>query len=102
MDECDLEMAKTDEDKQLTANARSSKLWRALRIASKNKLNIFDRIDDGNNLQALFQSEGDENRGRGENNGADQAGKESPPTEAEQIPRPFENGDGVPLETAVK
>lgn len=70
-------MAKTEEDKKLAANARSSKIWRALRIASKNKLNLFDRIDDGNNLQALFQSEGDENRGREEDNGSDQAAKEN-------------------------
>ena len=48
-------MAKTEEEKQLSSNARASKLWRTLRIASKTKLNLFDKIDDGNNLQALFK-----------------------------------------------
>lgn len=101
-DEFDLAMAKTDEDKQLTTNARSSKLWRTLRIASKNRLNRFDQIDDGNNLQALFQTEGDENRGKGGNHEADQMGKETPPTEVEQTLRNTENGAEMPSETTVK
>ena len=63
-DEFDMEMAKSDEEKQAAANARSSKLWRTLRIASKSKLNLFDRIDDGNNLQALFDVPSDENGGK--------------------------------------
>ncbi|KAI9869640.1 MAG: hypothetical protein M1830_005266 [Pleopsidium flavum] len=58
-DDFDIQMAKTDEDKQLSTNARASKLWRTLRIASKSKLNSFDKIDDGNNLQALFRPEGE-------------------------------------------
>jgi THO complex subunit 1 len=62
-DTFDMEMAKTDEDKELAANARHSKLWRTLRIASKSTgmLRRFDRIDDGHNLQALFEVPGDEN-----------------------------------------
>ena len=48
-------MAKTEEVKQLAINARASKLWRTLRIASKNKFGLFDKIDDGNNLEALFE-----------------------------------------------
>ena len=63
-DEFDLEMAKSDEEKRAAASSRSSKLWRTLRIASKNKLNLFDRIDDGNNLQVLFDVPGDENGGK--------------------------------------
>ena len=60
-DEFDIEMAKTEEDKQLARSARASKMWRTLRIAARNKLNLFDRIDDGNNLRALFESSDDEN-----------------------------------------
>ena len=63
-DEFDMEMAKSDEERRAAANTRSSKLWRTLRIASKSKLNLFDRIDDGNNLQALFDVPGDENGGK--------------------------------------
>ena len=61
-DEFDIGMAKTGEEKQQATDARASKLWRTLRIASKSKLNVFDKIDDGNNLQALFQSEEGENK----------------------------------------
>lgn len=55
-------MAKTDEEKQQAIDARASKLWRTLRIASKSKLNLFDKIDDGNNLQALFRPDEEENQ----------------------------------------
>ena len=54
-DEFDASIATSGEDKQLATNARASKLWRMLRICSKNKLGAFDKIDDGNNLEALFE-----------------------------------------------
>ena len=60
-DEFDMEMAKSEEEKRAAANSRASKLWRTLRIASKTKLNLFDRIDDGNNLQVFFDVPSDEN-----------------------------------------
>ena len=44
---------------------RASKLWRILRIASKSKLNRFDKIEDGGRgretFAALFETPGDEN-----------------------------------------
>ncbi|KAH0565656.1 hypothetical protein GP486_000946 [Trichoglossum hirsutum] len=60
-DELAIDVAKDEDEKQLAVSARSSKIWRALRIASKTKLNLFDRIDDGQNLDVLFKtdSEGD-------------------------------------------
>ena len=65
-DEFDMAMAKTEEDGSLASNARASKMWRTLRIASKSKLNVFDKIDDGNNLQALFVLPSDENESESE------------------------------------
>lgn len=56
-DDFEIEMAKDDEEKQLSIDARASKLWRTLRVASKSKLNIFDKIDDGNDLKPLFDPE---------------------------------------------
>jgi THO complex subunit 1 len=56
-DQFDLEMGRTDEEKSLASNAKASKLWRALRIASKSKLAILEKLDDGKNLDALFGSE---------------------------------------------
>ena len=69
-----LEMARTDEERQQATAARASKLWRTLRIASKSRLNMFDKIEDGNNLQALFQqdtSDREEIRGKTETDGPD-------------------------------
>ncbi|MCJ1431102.1 hypothetical protein MMC27_000453 [Xylographa pallens] len=54
-DEFDASIAASEEDKQLATNARASKLWRMLRICYKSKFGVFDKIDDGNNLEALFE-----------------------------------------------
>lgn len=70
-DDFEIEMARTDEEKRSATDARASKLWRTLRIASKSKLNLFDKIDDGNNLKALFEMDQDE-RKRSELNGLDE------------------------------
>jgi len=71
-DDFEVEMAKTDEEKRLAADARASKLWRTLRIASKSKLNLFDKIDDGKNLKALFEANKDENIEKMDLNGSDE------------------------------
>ena len=69
-------MGKTDEEKQQAIDARASKLWKTLRIASKSKLNLFDKIDDGNNLQALFQPEAEEDKDLVEIDGTEKASHE--------------------------
>ncbi|CAF9934405.1 hypothetical protein IMSHALPRED_009699 [Imshaugia aleurites] len=71
-DDFDIDMAKTGEEKQQASDARASKLWRALRVASKSKLNLFDKIDDGNNLQALFQPEEEESKDKTDVDGTEQ------------------------------
>lgn len=77
-DEFSIEIAKTDEDKYVATGARASKLWRMLRVASKSKLNLLDKIDDGNNWQALFEQEETENRSRKDEGSANEVSKESP------------------------
>lgn len=98
-DEMDLERAKTDEDKLLATNSRASKIWRTLRIASKSKLNLFDRIDDGHNLQALFQPECDENenKNKGVHDGFDLHVKDSTPVDTERISQPEDAIEGTSL-----
>ncbi|KAM0799984.1 THO complex, subunit THOC1 [Usnea florida] len=71
-DDFDIEMAKTSEEKQQATDARASKLWRTLRIASKSKLNVFDKIDDGNNLEALFRPEEEEHKEKMDAEGTEQ------------------------------
>ncbi|KAL8789236.1 MAG: hypothetical protein Q9195_006945 [Heterodermia aff. obscurata] len=62
-DSLDIEMAKNDEEKQLLRDARASKIWRTLRIASKNKFKLFDKIEDGSDLGVLFEPGVDESQG---------------------------------------
>ncbi|KAL8904332.1 MAG: hypothetical protein Q9207_003343 [Kuettlingeria erythrocarpa] len=53
-DEFDMEMARTEEEKEEAATRKASKMWRALRLASKDRLNLFDKIEDGKDLGPLF------------------------------------------------
>ncbi|CAO1598514.1 hypothetical protein XANCAGTX0491_002277 [Xanthoria calcicola] len=53
-DDFDLDMAKTEAEKESIAVAKASKMWRTLRIASKNRLNLFDKLEDANDLTPLF------------------------------------------------
>ena len=57
-----MEMAKNDEERQLLTDARASKIWRTLRIASKSKFRLFDKIEDGSELGVLFEPEVDESQ----------------------------------------
>jgi THO complex subunit 1 len=100
-------MARTDEEKQQAIDAKASKLWRTLRIASKSKLSLFDKIDDGNKLDALFEPEADEHKEKAEANGTDenqeQLIKEVTPLAMDQEDKPLiENGLEPAQETVVK
>ncbi|QDS75728.1 hypothetical protein FKW77_008206 [Venturia effusa] len=53
MVDLDMDFAVTDEEKQELQEAKTSKTWRALRLASKTRLSLFDQVDEGGNLQCL-------------------------------------------------
>ncbi|KAJ5108836.1 hypothetical protein N7456_005511 [Penicillium angulare] len=55
-DEMDIDMAQTPDDKEVATISKASKTWRVLRLAAKSRLSAFDKIDDGNNLKALFEA----------------------------------------------
>lgn len=57
-DELDLEMATQEERKTLEA-AKDSKLWRALRIATRTRFSKLDRLDLGKSLQNVFETKDD-------------------------------------------
>lgn len=67
-DEFDMDMAKTDEEKENVAAAKASKMWRALRLASKSRLNMFDKLEEGKGLEPLFNqrisAQGDEHEAK--------------------------------------
>lgn len=54
-DDFEIDMCKNDAERVLAEEARASKLWRALRVASKSQLRRFDKIEDGKNMKALFE-----------------------------------------------
>lgn len=55
-DELDKEMATTEEEKRAIEQAVLSKTWKLLRVASKTKLALFDKINNGKELHNLFQT----------------------------------------------
>jgi THO complex subunit 1 len=62
-DDFEISMPTNDETKAAAIAGKSSKSWRALRIAGRFKLAAFDRIDDPKKVDIVFEDfvEGDEN-----------------------------------------
>jgi THO complex subunit 1 len=52
--ELDLDMAIDGEETKTLQEAKQTKIWRTLRTAARTKLNMFDKVDDGNNLDCLI------------------------------------------------
>lgn len=80
-DEFEVQTAKSEEEKRQALNARASKLWRLLRIVHRSKFNLFDGIDDGNNIQVLFEdaeAEKESKHGDDETVDRDRSGPKSP------------------------
>jgi THO complex subunit 1 len=55
-DDFDIDMAKTKEEKENAMRAKTSKVWRTLRLASRTKFGQLDKIEDGKNIRALFEN----------------------------------------------
>ncbi|KAL2181999.1 THO complex subunit 1 transcription elongation factor-domain-containing protein [Thermothelomyces heterothallicus CBS 202.75] len=51
----DIERATNDESKALAMESKASKAWKALRLASKTKLVVFDKIDDDDKIDVIFK-----------------------------------------------
>ena len=52
----DLELETNAEEKRRLQDAKASKTWRALRLASKTKLSLFDKVEDGRNLHCFVEA----------------------------------------------
>ncbi|KAI0010273.1 THO complex subunit 1 transcription elongation factor-domain-containing protein [Xylariaceae sp. FL0662B] len=63
-DDLDLEFVKNEKERSQVLDSKASKTWRALRIARRSKLAVFDKIDDWQKVDVIFQdqsnSEGEE------------------------------------------
>ncbi|KAK3906484.1 THO complex subunit 1 transcription elongation factor-domain-containing protein [Staphylotrichum tortipilum] len=54
-DDFEIEMPNSDESKAAAIEGKASKTWRALRIASRSKLVVFDKIDDDDKIDIVFE-----------------------------------------------
>ncbi|KAI1096578.1 THO complex subunit 1 transcription elongation factor-domain-containing protein [Rostrohypoxylon terebratum] len=54
-DDLDFDFAKSDKERSEILDAKASKTWRALRIARRSRLAVFDKIDDWQKIDAIFQ-----------------------------------------------
>jgi THO complex subunit 1 len=54
LDDMDIEMARDEESKNAAIEAKASKSWRALRIASATKLTAFDKIERADKIDEIF------------------------------------------------
>lgn len=54
-DDFEIDMPTNDQTKSAAIAGKSSKSWRALRIASRSKLAAFDKIDDPKKVEVIFQ-----------------------------------------------
>ncbi|KAK4233478.1 THO complex subunit 1 transcription elongation factor-domain-containing protein [Achaetomium macrosporum] len=54
-DDFEIEMPTNDETKASAIEGKASKTWRALRLASKSKLATFDKIDDDDKIDIIFE-----------------------------------------------
>lgn len=56
-DDLDFDFARSDKEKSEILDAKASKTWRALRIARRSKLAVFDKIDDWQKIDIIFQEQ---------------------------------------------
>ena len=76
-DELDKEMASTEEERKAIDEAILSKTWKLLRVTSKSSLALFDKINNGKELQNLFQTKEDEPEKKGRDDEAVAGGMEA-------------------------
>ncbi|KAI1771287.1 THO complex subunit 1 transcription elongation factor-domain-containing protein [Hypoxylon cercidicola] len=65
-DDLDLDFAKNEKEKFEIFEAKASKTWRALRIARRSKLAAFDKVDDWQKVDAIFQDHSTPEAAQGE------------------------------------
>jgi len=57
LDDMDIDMARDEEEKSLAIDAKTSKSWRALRLASTTKITAFDKIEKSDKIDVIFQED---------------------------------------------
>ncbi|SPO00557.1 related to nuclear matrix protein p84 [Cephalotrichum gorgonifer] len=59
-DDFEIDMPTNNQTKAAAVEGKASKSWRALRIAAQNKLAAFDKLDDPEKIDAIFETQVDE------------------------------------------
>ncbi|KAI1376765.1 THO complex subunit 1 transcription elongation factor-domain-containing protein [Hypoxylon crocopeplum] len=78
-DDLDLDFAKNEKEKSEIIETKASKTWRALRIARRSKLAVFDKIDDWQKIDAIFQEQPDPEEDQGDAAGDGQSPQDKRP-----------------------
>jgi THO complex subunit 1 len=81
-DEFEISMPTNDETKARAVAGKASKSWRALRIAGRSRLAVFDKIEDSNNIGLVFEEPRDD----------DEMEEDDEPASEDQMP---ENKDPI-------
>jgi THO complex subunit 1 len=95
----DLDFA-SGEEKQSLEEVKAGKIWRALRITSKSRLNQFEKLEDNGSLKVLLEEQnGDVQESKQEEiqeaeGLGDAPSATNPPEETELTPRPDPNPPG--------
>jgi THO complex subunit 1 len=55
VDDLEIEMPKDNQSKAAAIESKASKSWRALRIASRSRLTVFDKIDNPDKIDVVFE-----------------------------------------------
>ncbi|RKF58695.1 THO complex subunit 1 [Erysiphe neolycopersici] len=93
-DDLDLEMASSQEEKNLIIQSKASKSWRALRVASTTKLFAFDKIERSDKIDAIFQEQIKSDEA---NNGEDEVVEDENQTQLKDAGSNVKHNQGSPL-----
>lgn len=94
LDDMEIDMPTNDETKEAAINGKASKSWRALRIASKTKLAAFDKLEDPEKIDVIFQDDAPEVESAKES-GEDQIEAEEPIFPSDRRPVVISGPGGV-------
>ncbi|KAF2267932.1 nuclear matrix protein [Lojkania enalia] len=82
--ELDLEMVTSEEERRQLEGGKTSNTWRGLRLASKDRLSSFDRVEYGKGLERLFQPVSSIEAASEDNAATASEGRDSVPQEQHQ------------------
>jgi hypothetical protein len=68
-DDFEIDMPDSEESKRAAISSKASKSWRALRVAAKSKLEVFDSVSDPDKIEVIFTKKNFEKDAKAETGG---------------------------------